>query len=158
MERIVITGATGFLGRNLAALFLEKGYEVFAVVRPQSPNLGLLPTHPNFHLIQAPLEQTSQWESRIGRAHGFFHFAWTGVNRQEIDSPQVQARNVAMSLECLGAAFRLGCGIFMDAGSRVEYGTPNAPFREDMDCAPVNEYGRAKWEFYRKAAALSGQL
>ena len=97
MERIVITGATGFLGRNLAALFLEKGYEVFAVVRPQSPNLRLLPTHPNFHLIQAPLEQTSQWESRIGRAHGFFHFAWAGVNRQEIDSPQVQARNVAMS-------------------------------------------------------------
>ena len=158
MERIVITGATGFLGRNLAALFLEKGYEVFAVVRPQSPNLGLLPTHPNFHLIQAPLEQTSQWESRIGHAHGFFHFAWAGVNRQETDSPQVQARNVAMSLECLGAAFRLGCGIFMDAGSRVEYGTPNAPFREEMDCAPVNEYGRAKWEFYRKAAALSGQL
>ena len=34
MERIVITGATGFLGRNLAALFLEKGYEVFAVVLP----------------------------------------------------------------------------------------------------------------------------
>ena len=24
MERIVITGATGFLGRNLAKLFLEK--------------------------------------------------------------------------------------------------------------------------------------
>ena len=30
--RIVITGATGFIGSNLAKLFLEKGAEVFALV------------------------------------------------------------------------------------------------------------------------------
>ena len=71
MERIVITGATGFLGRNLAALFLEKGYEVFAVVRPQSANLRLLPTHPNLHVVQAPLEQTSQWERRLAMPTAF---------------------------------------------------------------------------------------
>ena len=33
MERIVITGATGFLGRNLAKLFLEKGYPEFLFQR-----------------------------------------------------------------------------------------------------------------------------
>ena len=158
MERIVITGATGFLGRNLAALFLEKGYEVFAPVRPQSDKRHLLPAHPNLHVIQASLEHREEWEPVIGRAEGFFHFAWGGVNRQEIDSPQVQARNVAMSLDCMRAAAGLGCSVFMDAGSRVEYGTPGTLLGEQLDCNPVNEYGKAKWEFYRQGAALSGRL
>lgn len=158
MERIVITGATGFLGRNLAKLFLDQGAEVFAPVRPQSGKRQLLPDHPNLHVILAPLEETGLWEKAIGQADGFFHFAWGGVNRGEIDSPQVQERNVKMSLECVRAASRLGCGIFMDAGSRVEYGTPGVPFKEDLDCHPVNAYGQAKWEFYQKAAPLCGML
>ena len=158
MERIVITGATGFLGRNLAKLFLEKGYQVFALVRPESGHTDLLPVHPNLQAVRCPREETERWVKEIGHADGFFHFAWGGVNRGEIDSPQVQSRNVAMSLDCLRGASRLGCYIFMDAGSRVEYGTPAAPFREDLECSPVNAYGQAKWEFYQKAAPLSGML
>ena len=36
MERIVITGATGFLGKNLTKKFCENGYEVWVLVRPES--------------------------------------------------------------------------------------------------------------------------
>lgn len=158
MERIVITGATGFLGRNLAQLFLDKGYQVFALVRPDSRHADLLPAHPNLQAVCCPLKESERWVQEIGRAKGFFHFAWGGVNRQEIDSPLVQAENVEMSLSCLRAASRLGCEIFMDAGSRVEYGTPGILLKEELDCRPVNAYGQAKWEFYQKAAPLSGML
>ena len=37
--RIVITGATGFIGSNLAKLFLKKGAEVFVLVRPESSDV-----------------------------------------------------------------------------------------------------------------------
>ena len=37
--RIVITGATGFIGSHLACKFLEEGGEVFALVRPGSSHI-----------------------------------------------------------------------------------------------------------------------
>ena len=43
MTRIVITGATGFIGSNLASLYLRQGYEVFALVRPESQSWTVLP-------------------------------------------------------------------------------------------------------------------
>ena len=49
--RIVITGATGFIGSNLAKLFLEKGAEVFALVRPESSHLEALPKDEKLHMV-----------------------------------------------------------------------------------------------------------
>lgn len=154
-KRIVITGATGFIGRNVAEMFLEQGAVVYALVRPESPQREKLPVHENLHIVDGSLAQIGACAGKIGQADCFLHFAWGGVNRQEIDSPAVQAANVDSSLECVRAAGRLGCRVFMDAGSRVEYGiTEDGTMREDMECRPVNEYGKAKLEFYRQAAPL----
>ena len=152
--RIVITGATGFIGSHLACKFLEEGGEVFALVRPGSSHLEALPVHDNLHIIWCDLEHTADCISQIGSADAFFHFAWGGVNRQEIDSPEVQAKNVAGSLDCVRTAGELSCRIFMDAGSRVEYGLTDGIMSEDRECHPINQYGKAKWEFYQKAAPL----
>ena len=154
-KRIVITGATGFIGRNTAKLFLEQGAEVFVLVRPQSRQKDLLPIHENLHVVDGALEDIHQAAEVIGHADGFLHFAWGGVNREEIDSPVVQQKNIDWSLECVKAAEKLGCKIFMDAGSRVEYGIKDdGIMSEHMDCDPVNAYGKAKLEFYRQAGPL----
>ena len=41
--RVIITGATGFIGSNLVRAFLDRGDEVWALVRQGSPRLGVLP-------------------------------------------------------------------------------------------------------------------
>ena len=132
--RIVITGATGFIGSNLAKLLLEKGAEVFVLVRPESSHLEALPKDEKLHMVSCGLSNVMDCIGQIGQADAFFHLAWGGVNRQEIDSPQVQAKNVAGSLECIRAAKELGCTMFMDAGSRVEYGLTDGFMQEDIDC------------------------
>ena len=137
--RIVITGATGFIGSNLAKLFLKKGAEVFVLVRPESTHLDVLPKDEKLHVVSCGLSNVMDCVSYIKEADAFFHLAWGGVNRQEIDSPEVQAKNVAGSLDCIRAAKALNCRMFMDAGSRVEY-------------------GKAKWEFYQKAVPLCEEL
>lgn len=161
MERIVITGATGFLGSYLAKRFLAEGFKVYALVRPDSKNLETLfkkledlPQRENLQIVRCSLSQVMDIVEEIGEASGFFHFAWGGVNREEIDSPSVQAENVAGSLNCIRAAHALKCKVFMDAGSRVEYGVTDSVMWEELTCHPVNEYGKAKLDFYQKAVPL----
>ncbi len=156
--RIVITGAAGFIGSNLARLFLERGAEVFGLVRPGSSHREALPVHERFRLVDWELGGSPDWIRQIGQADGFFHIAWGGVNREEIDSPQVQEKNVAGSLDCVRAAAELGCSVFMDAGSRVEYGLLDGTMEESRECCPINEYGKAKLQFYREASVLCGEL
>lgn len=156
--RIVITGATGFIGSNLAKLFLKKGAEVFVLVRPESTHLDVLPKDEKLHVVSCGLSNVMDCVSYIKEADAFFHLAWGGVNRQEIDSPEVQAKNVAGSLDCIRAAKALNCRMFMDAGSRVEYGLTDGFMQEDIECHPVNQYGKAKWEFYQKAVPLCEEL
>lgn len=157
MENIVITGATGFLGRHLAQWFLEQGDRVYALVRPGSAKLQYLPEHRNLIPVYGTMEEAADCVEEIGHADAWFHFAWGGVNREEIDSPEVQAGNIRGSLACVEAAHRLGCRVFMDAGSRVEYGViedGRGVMTEEMECSPVNEYGKAKLEFFRQAVPV----
>lgn len=154
-KRIVMTGATGFIGRNVAAELLAQGAVVYALVRPESKQKDLLPVHENMHLVAGSLGDVENSTSGIAAADAFLHFAWGGVNREEIDSPVVQAANIEGSLACVRAAHRLGCQVFMDAGSRVEYGIqPDGIMSEDRECHPVNEYGKAKLAFYHQAEPL----
>ena len=157
MENIVITGATGFLGSHLAQWFLEQGDRVYALVRPGSAKLQYLPEHRNLIPVYGTMEEAADCVEEIGHADAWFHFAWGGVNREEIDSPEVQAGNIRGSLACVEAAHRLGCRVFMDAGSRVEYGVVEdgrSVMTEEMECSPVNEYGKAKLEFFRQAVPV----
>lgn len=154
-KRIVMTGATGFIGSHVAGLLLSQGASVYAIVRRESRQKDRLPSHPNLHLVSGSMADVLSCIHEIGSADAFLHFAWGGVNREEIDSPSVQALNIAGSIDCVRAAHQLGCSIFMDAGSRVEYGiTEDGAMEESMECHPVNEYGKAKLKFYRQAEPL----
>ncbi len=42
-KRIVMTGATGFIGSHVAKRFLDEGAEVYCLVRPESQKTECLP-------------------------------------------------------------------------------------------------------------------
>jgi len=154
-QRIVITGATGFIGSHVTRMLLAQGAEVFALVRPESGHRDILPRHPQLSVVPGTLEDVESAVLAVHRADAFLHFAWGGVNREDIDSPAVQAANITASLSCVRAAGGLGCRLFMDAGSRVEYGvTGDGIMSEETVCRPVNEYGKAKLAFYQQAVPL----
>ena len=58
-KRIVMTGATGFIGSHVAKRFLEAGAEVYCLVRPESQKTDCLPVHEHLHRI--PAQRMRQW-------------------------------------------------------------------------------------------------
>lgn len=154
MRKIILTGATGFIGRYMCKYLMEHDWEIYAVIRPNSPNKSLLLQGENMHIIEADIENIQKIKKEISQADVFFHLAWGGVNRGEIDDEAIHMNNAQYSLQCVETAIQLGCKVFMDAGSRTEYGIVNGMMSEDLECHPVTAYGKAKLLFYEKASKM----
>ncbi|MDO4863048.1 MAG: NAD(P)-dependent oxidoreductase [Ruminococcus sp.] len=155
MKNVVLTGATGFLGRHLAEDLCAEGFRVYAVIRPDSKNAALLPKNERIVPMMIPLTKISSAEAlRNIPIDGFFHFAWPGVNREQIGDDTIHLRAASDSVEVLQSAVELGCRKFVFAGSRSEYGIRNGPFSEDAVCAPGSPYGAAKLAFANRAREI----
>ena len=111
------------------------------------------------HYMTGDLEHIRSAEGLPRHADAFLHFAWDGVNRRDIDDDAIHERSRRTSLDCIRLASELGARVFMDAGSRVEYGIKeDGIMEESMDCDPVNAYGRNKLLFGQEAENLCREL
>ena len=139
MRKIVITGATSFLGRHVIESLLIDDYVIFALCRPNSPSLKLLPKSENFHIIYGSLKDMENVLcSNINEADVFIHFAWDGSGRQGRADKTIQNKNSEYALKALGIAKKLGCSKFIFPGSQAEYGIRQDIMRETDNCKPVS--------------------
>ncbi len=186
-KNIFITGASGFIGSYTALLFLLLGAEVYGLIRPGSEekaekaldtaaavwsrkpsdyglcNFSWEEVKPlireHFHPVYGDIHDIEGIGGLPDRADLVLHFAWGGVNREEIDDEAIHHRSMEASLSLVRLSKRLGTSVFMDAGSRVEYGIKaDGIMEESMDCAPINAYGRNKLLFYEQASGLCREL
>ena len=155
MENVIVTGGTGFLGRNMIRCLSKEGYRIYAVVRPESRNRSLLPKNENVVPVYCRLCDIGKNKELSGKKYdAFYHFAWGGVNRDEIDDDAIQQHSMEESLKAVESAIGLRCGSFLFSGSRSEYGSQYGSFREDSECHPLVAYGRKKLEFGNRAREL----
>ena len=154
----VVTGGTSFIGAKLLEELLRSGAVCYALVRPESKRLPLLPRSDRLHIVKGNLNDPASWASIIPSCDVFFHFAWDGVGAEGRANPEIQRRNVEMALTCLRAAGRLGTKRFLFSGSQAEYGPRDGIITEETSCSPAIEYGRAKLQFLEEAKKLSQEM
>lgn len=150
-NRIVITGATGFLGRYIVEELGNLGEEVYAIIRPESSSRDMYKQTPFITTVIAELDDTARWEAEIGNADYFIHLGWAGTSIAGRAQTDVQQKNVEDTIKCINAAKRLGCKAFLFAGSQAEYGIKDDIITEQAECNPILEYGKAKLEVLRQA-------
>ncbi len=143
---VFLTGATGFLGRRLAARLVEAGHPVFALCLPGEaapPGVTALPgdvTDPQS--VTAALAQA--------RPTRIFHLAAVGVTDPAIPPAETCRVNVLGTLHLLEAARACDVQRLVLVGSSFEYGARRA--EELLD--PLNAYGASKaaaWAYARAA-------
>lgn len=76
--KLLITGASGFLGKYVVAQALRQGYQVRAIVRPSSDEKRLAwHNHPNLELIRIDLRQKKSIVSAVDGVDAVIHLAAT---------------------------------------------------------------------------------
>lgn len=143
--RAIITGPTGAVGISLIQELCDHGWEVVAVARPHSKRLDAIPRLKNVTVVECALENIKDLSDYVeGKADVFYHFGWDGTYGNSRLDVQEQNKNVGYTLEAVSSAKKLGCSVFVGAGSQSEFGHVQGVLHPDMPCRPDNGYGAAK--------------
>ncbi len=149
---ILVTGATGFLGRNLMPMLAASGVPTRAVVRPSSDTRfldGLGVDVMRCELTdRAALARAMDGCEGVVHAAGLFRF-WFG---QETAFYETNARGTA---NMLGAAFDAGVKRFVYVSTIAVVGHPQAgvPLDEEHPCRPQDPYQKSKLQAEQLALA-----
>ncbi len=172
--RVIVTGATSFIGSHVVQELVSRGFEVCALIRPNSAgrkNLEkMILQKERLEIIECELSklkelamsakkkgqvsqngQTSQlspigqkWAHDLGRADYWLHLGWDGSGSDNRKLSDVQSMNAVYALDALEAAAVSHCKRFLFCGSQAEYGVRNTTMRETDMLHPLSEYGKAK--------------
>jgi UDP-glucose 4-epimerase len=140
--RIVILGATGFLGKRFAAALAGAGHEVTAVSRRPAAH-GLAP---GIRHLQASIDDGAALGPVLERADWVVHLAWDTTPGTSSGQPSLEVTAnllpTARLLEQL-SDFPHCRLLFVSTGGAVYRAAP-APVPEDWPCEPRSCYASAK--------------
>lgn len=145
-KRTLVTGATGFVGANLARRLLADGHEVHLLVRPGHAAWRIEAIRPDVRLHEIDLHDPAGVARLIGavRPEWVFHLAAHGAYPTETDLDRMVETNIIGTLNLVRACLQVGCEAFVNTGSSSEYGfKDHAPPETDW-LEPNSEYGVTK--------------
>lgn len=158
MKRIVLTGATSMLGVALIQECIKNKTEVFALLRPDSKKISRLPISNLIHIIPSELKHLENLKVENRGYDAFYHFGWTGTDKESRNDPDEQMMNIKYTLDAVRLAKRMGCCAFIGAGSQAEYGRVSDIISPSTAVNPDNSYGIAKYAAGQLSSILCKEL
>lgn len=154
--RYAMTGATGFVGGELARQLRSSGHEVVALVRDPAKASGLRDL--GVELVVGDLDDAAALDQLLERADGFFHVAgWYKHGRREHET--LRRVNVTGTHNALEAAKRAGVRTVYTSTLAVNSDTRGAVHDETyVHPGPwFSEYDRTKAEAHRIAEQYAAE-
>lgn len=137
--KVLVTGATGYIGKHVVAELIRRNYRVRVLVRPTSSHIKFFGNVVDYYI--GDLENFNSDELFSG-VDCLFHLAWEGLpnygSRHHID------RNLPVSYNFIVRAIDNGIGSIIISGTCQEYGLKYGPIAARDICIPITAYGIAK--------------
>lgn len=154
--RILLTGATGFIGSHLARLLTTTGHEVSVVIRPLADRWRIAEALPALRVIQHDLSEHAALRAELTAwpPDLCIHPAWRGWSGPSLTAED-NIWSLSVSLEFLRILFHVGCRRFVGVGTCFEYDTDVGTLAEDTPTRPRDLYGFCKHSLHVAAQHLA---
>ena len=150
-ERILVTGASGFVGPHVVAALLQAGYRPrHALRRPQPAPAGVET------VMIGDLSQTVDWQAALAGIDHVVHMAGLAHAGPGLDEALYTRINTQATLDLARAATAAGVRrfVYLSSIKALTDAFDGPPLREDMEPAPGDAYGRSKLSAEQGLAAL----
>lgn len=143
MERVLVTGANGFIGSHLVETLLREGYEVKGLVRKTS-NLEFIKELP-VELIYGALTDKPSLYPAVSEVDYIFHTAGAVKARKAKDYELANYLGTKNLLEtCAEVNPQIRRFVFLSSQAAAGPSDNGRPKTEDQTCNPVSIYGATK--------------
>ena len=145
-KSVVITGVTGFIGRELAKKLLHKGYKVYGIGRNVLKMQELI-VNEDFIPIILDLQYLESLPDYIKEdsIEYLFHLANSGVNGVNKGDYRCQIDNLKISCDLVCVAKKLNCKNYIFSGSVDEYQIGEKPDKKYVLPSKNNIYAASKY-------------
>lgn len=146
MKRVLITGATGFVGANLARRLLGEGHMVHLLVRPGHNPWRIETIRTQIRLDEVNLDDITQVKKVVQaiKPEWVFHLAVHGAYPFQTDLHQMIRTNIVATINLVEVCREAGCEVLVNTGSSSEYGFKDHAPAEDEALEPNSDYGVTK--------------
>lgn len=156
-KKVLISGASGFIGSNLVRRLLGEGCRVSILTRRQSAKWriqGILKNVKNYTADVTDRRMLKKAVSAV-KPDIILQTSVYGGHRYQDESGKIFDTNIIGAKNLLDVCLEEGFGLYINTGSSSEYGVKHSPMKEGDILRPVTEYGISKaWaSMYCKAAA-----
>jgi len=143
--KVLITGASGFVGSHVARLLVAEGCEVHVLVRESSNRWRIQDILPSMYLWQSDLvafENVNTYLQEI-KPELCIHLAWYAVPGKYLNS-QENLDSIQASINLLSQLAELGCKRFVGIGTCFEYDLSLGYLSESSLTKPITLYAATK--------------
>ena len=150
-KKVIVSGATGFIGQHLIPILLKDGYEVLAISRSQK-RAETLPWFKDVKFVSYDFHSDQQI-TEVEGFRGLIHLAWQDL--PNYDSSVHLKKNLPCSYKFIESLLNKGVNQVLIAGTCFEYGLKSGAISSSSTTEPTTLYATAKDTLRKKLTSLS---
>lgn len=143
--RVLLTGATGFIGSHVARALVREGYEVFALIRQGSDPWRIQDLLPSLQVVPCDVIAADELDASIDRIRPelCLHLAWYAQPGVYLTSA-LNIQHLEASLSLATHLAKAGCKRLVVAGTCAEYDQSLGYLSETSALRPTTLYAACK--------------